>query len=165
MNEEFEWLKHAVMIGVGATIVMDLWGVFLRYCFHISSLNYAMVGRWIGHIPRGRLMHDNIMQTSSVRGELMLGWIAHYVIGIFFAMALLTIVGPQWVEQPTLLLPLIFGILTVVFPFFVLQPGFGAGIAASKTLQPNVMRLRSLMNHTSFGIGLYLSAWVAKFVL
>jgi hypothetical protein len=40
----------------------------------------------------------------------------------------------------------------------VLQPGMGLGIAGSKTPRPNVVRLRALLTHTVFGVGLYLSA-------
>jgi hypothetical protein len=55
---------------------------------------------------------------------------------------------------------LLFGIVTVVFPLFIMQPAFGLGIAASKAPNPVQARLRSLMNHVVFGIGLYLSAQV-----
>jgi hypothetical protein len=40
----------------------------------------------------------------------------------------------------------------------MMQPGMGAGIAASKTPNPNAARLRSILAHTAFGIGLYGSA-------
>ena len=40
--------------------------------------------------------------------------------------------------------------------FFIMQPSFGLGFAASKMSNPTQARPRSLMNHTAFGIGLYL---------
>ena len=43
-----------------------------------------------------------------------------------------------------------------------MQPGMGAGIAASKTPKPNAARLRSAMTHTVFGLGLYASALLAS---
>jgi hypothetical protein len=46
----------------------------------------------------------------------------------------------------------------VVAQFFIMQPGMGAGIAASKTPSPAQARLRSIINHTVFGFGLYISA-------
>ena len=158
MNEGLEFFLRAVMVGVGATVVMDLWAVFLNRFFSIPSLNYAMVGRWIGHFPNGKFFHKNITQSPSVRGELILGWSAHYSIGIFFAASLLAVWGLDWARQPTLLPALMVGVFTVVAPFFMMQPGMGAGIAASKTPAPNTARLRSLMAHISFGVGLYISA-------
>ncbi|MDO9126054.1 MAG: DUF2938 family protein, partial [Parvibaculum sp.] len=42
--------------------------------------------------------------------------------------------------------------------------GMGAGIAASKTPKPNAARLRSLVSHTVFGIGLYVAALLVAMV-
>lgn len=84
---------------------------------------------------------------------------SHYLIGVFFAALLLLMVGLEWARQPTLLPALAFGVLSVVAPFFVLQPAMGAGIAASRTPRPNTARLRSTLAHGVFGVGLYLAAW------
>ena len=65
---------------------------------------------------------------------------------------------PQWLQSSTLTPALIFGIVTVGFPFFIMHPAFGLGLAASKASDPMQARLRSLMNHVVFGVGLYLSA-------
>jgi hypothetical protein len=51
------------------------------------------------------------------------------------------------------------GIGTVAAPFFLMQPGMGAGIAASRTPRPNAARLQSLLTHAVFGLGLYITAW------
>jgi len=160
MNEAMHFLLHAVLIGVGATAVMDAWALFLRGCFGLPSLNYAMVGRWLGHLPEGQFVHRNIAQSAPVAGETAIGWAAHYLIGIAFAAMLLAVAGIEWAHRPSLWTALLFGVLSVAAPFFVLQPGLGAGVAASKTPQPNTARLRSLMTHTVFGIGLYLAAWL-----
>ncbi|WP_434525648.1 DUF2938 family protein [Photorhabdus asymbiotica] len=65
------------------------------------------------------------------------------------------IIGQSWLTNPTLLPALAMGIISTIAPFFLMQPGFG--FAAAKTPQPNVARLRSLVAHTSFGVGIYLS--------
>ena len=59
-----EFLQRAVLIGAGATLAMDVWALFLKRCFGIPSLNFAMVGRWIGHLPRGRFRHENIARAE-----------------------------------------------------------------------------------------------------
>jgi hypothetical protein len=109
VSEGLEFVFRAVLIGLGASLVLDLWTMFLKRCFDIQGLSYRMVGRWLCHIPRGRLVHDNIGKAE--------------------------------------------------------QPGLGAGIAASKTPKPNVARLRSLMAHAVFGLGLYLSALVSALLV
>ena len=151
------WLD-ALAIGVGATAVMDVWAVALKRFWCIPSLNLAMVGRWLGHLPRGTVTHANIAQAAPVRDEAILGWTAHYVIGVLFAAVLLALAGQEWVRQPTFAPALLAGLVSVAAPFCILQPGMGAGLAASKTPHPTAARQRSLMAHTAFGIGLYLAA-------
>jgi hypothetical protein len=63
-----------------------------------------------------------------------------------------------WLARPTLLPALLYGIGTVVFPFFIMQPALGLGFAASRTPKPTQARLKSLATHTVFGVGLYVCA-------
>lgn len=165
MSEELEIVIRVVLIGIGATAVMDLWGAFLKQAFGVPRLDYAFLGRWIGHFPGGRFMHDNIVTASPVRGERIIGWAAHYAIGITFAALLLAIWGLEWAQRPTLLPALIIGIVTVIAPFFLMQPGLGLGVAASKTPRPNVARLRSIITHSVYGVGLFLSALLCAWLI
>ena len=87
-----------------------------------------------------------------------MGWFAHYAIGVTFAALLLSSFGLKWARSPSLLPALLIGIVTVVSPFFILQPALGAGIASSKTPAPLLNSLKSLATHTVFGFGLYLAA-------
>jgi hypothetical protein len=119
-----------------------------------------MVGRWIGHFSSGRFVHRDITQAPPVRGERIAGWVVHYAIGIVWAALLLVICGARWAEEPSLLPAILTGLVTVVAPFFLLQPGLGLGIAASRTPRPNAARLRTLATHLVFGLGLYVSAVV-----
>jgi hypothetical protein len=151
-------LIQAVLIGSGATVVMDAWGIARRRLFGIPNMNYGLVGRWVAYLPRGRFRHAPIAKTPPVRGELAIGWIAHYAIGIGFAGVLLVLWGIEWARQPTLGPALLVGIGTVAAPFLVMQPGMGAGIAASRTPRPNAARLQSLITHAVFGLGLFLAA-------
>jgi hypothetical protein len=154
-----EIIIYAIVIGTGATAIMDLWLALLRR-WGVPSLDYALLGRWIGHFPRGRFRHENISSAGPIHHERIIGWSAHYGIGIFFAALLLAIWGPGWLERPTLGPALIVSSVTLVAPFLIMQPAMGAGVAASKTPRPHVARLRSLATHTVYGVGLYASAWL-----
>ena len=149
---------HALLIGAGATLVMDLWGIARTRLLHVPSVSYGLVGRWLAWLPRGRFRHTPIAASPPVRGELLIGWTAHYAIGVAFAAALLGIFGLEWSCSPTLGPALIVGIVTVAAPLLVMQPGMGAGIAASRTPKPAAARLNSLLTHAIFGFGLYLAA-------
>lgn len=164
MNKTFEFVVRTIVIGAGATVTMDLWAALLRR-FGVPSLNFALLGRWIGHLPRGRWIHESIAKAAPVEGERLIGWGAHYSIGVAFAALLLAVFGLQWGRSPTLLPALVIGIFTVVAPLFVLQPALGAGIASSKTAAPVFNTLKSLVTHTVFGLGLFLAARVSAFVI
>ena len=154
-----------VVVGVGATLVMDLWAFLLKRTFAIPSLNYCLVGRWLEHMPEGRFTHQGIGQSEPKFLECHVGWAAHYVIGVALAAILVVIVSPVWLQEPTIIPPIILGLATVVVPFFIMQPSFGLGVAASKTPNPKQAQIRSLMAHASFGVGLYIVALILSFIL
>jgi hypothetical protein len=154
-----------ILIGLGATLTFDLWGVFLKYTFKMMPSNICLVGRWLRYMPTGTFKHTNIVSTPSKPAECVVGWIAHYLIGITFAITFIVLVGNHWFRQPTPLPAILFGVGTVLAPFLIMHPAFGLGVAASKTSNPAQARLRSLLNHTAFGVGLYLFAWLAKGLL
>src|SRR5882757_7939146 len=102
MNERVEVVLRAVLIGAGATLMMDAWALLLKR-FGIPSMNFALLGRWLGHLRTGRWKHESIAQAAPVRGERLLGWGAHYSIGISFAALLLAVFGLKWARTPSLL--------------------------------------------------------------
>jgi hypothetical protein len=158
-------LPGAVAIGVGATLVMDLWNAFLNRAFGIPSLNYCLLGRWLSHMPAGRIRHASIAAAPPKPRECLVGWIGHYSIGVVFAVVFVALASGDWLVRPTVLPAVLYGIATVVFPFFLLQPSLGLGIAASRTPDPTRARLKSVMTHTVFGVGLYASALGVSFLL
>ena len=165
MSIEAAYILPAIAIGIGATLLMDLWNLFLKRAFSIPSLNYCLLGRWVRHMPEGTFSHANINATPQKPFECALGWIAHYSIGVVFALVFVVLASGDWLARPTLLLALLYGIGTVVFPFFIMQPSLGLGVAASRTPKPMQARLKSLVTHTVFGVGLYVSAVVVSFIL
>lgn len=154
---EMDEVLQVVLVGAGATVVMDVWSMILKG-LGMSTLNYALVGRWAGHLWRGRIAHASIGRAEPIAGESPLGWAIHYAVGVAFAALLVGIQGLQWLQGPTLLPALAVGIATVVVPLFVMQPAMGAGFAASRTPTPLKNCLRSLATHAVFGLGLYLAA-------
>ena len=99
MNELVEILARAVVIGIGGAALMDAWALLARRAFNIQGLDYALLGRWIGHLPRGRFFHDRIAAAPSIPGERALGWAAHYAIGVAFAVPLVVLWGLDWADK------------------------------------------------------------------
>lgn len=166
MSWLFEVAVRAIVMGVIGSAFMDVWSLFLRRRFNAQTLDYALLGRWIGHLPEGRFAHARIAAANPVRFERPLGWAAHYAIGVTFALLLLGIWGLDWAHSPTPWPPLLVGLGTVVAPWFVMQPAMGAGVAGSRSPNPRATRLRNLGTHAVYGAGLYVAAvlfaWVTS---
>jgi hypothetical protein len=156
-------LATIACIGIGATAILDLW-FLVQQRLGVRTLSFAYIGRWAGHLLRGRFAHAAIAQAPPIPGELALGWLTHYAVGVAFAGVLVAIQGPGWARSPSLLPAVAVGIATVALPLLVMQPAMGAGVASSRTPTPVKNCLRSLANHTVFGLGLYLSAVVVALV-
>ena len=165
MSTETTDFLGAVAVGLGATLFMDIWALFLKRVFGIPPANYCLVGRWLRHMPEGKFMHVSIAAAPQKRFECTVGWIAHYAIGAMYALVLVALVSGSWLARPTLLPALLFGIVSVLVPYLIMQPSFGLDIAASRMPQPMQARLRSLMAHTVFGAGLYVCAVGVSYVL
>ena len=140
-----DYLACTLLIGVGATAVTDLWAIARKRLLGVPPPNYGLVGRWLAHMPRGRFRHDSIAAAAPVRGE-RLDRVdrplpdRHRVRGRSCPAS----GALAWIQHPTIGPALIVGIGTVAAPFLVMQPGMGAGIAASRTPRPAAARLQSL---------------------
>ncbi len=160
-----ELVLHTIATGVGATLLVDGWALLRRAWLGVPLPNYALVGRWFAHMPRGRFRHASMASVPAVRGEQALGWLAHYAIGIAFAALLPLAFGAAWMHQPRLGPALLVGVLTVAAPFLLMQPAMGLGLAASRTPRPSAARWQSLVTHAVFGLGLYIAASLLKWLV
>lgn len=157
-----DFILSALVIGIGATFLMDAWALILERAFRIPRANWGLIGRWFRHVGAGRVLHDDIAQSPAYPHERLTGWLGHYAIGIVYAGILLAMVGQDWLDNPTLLPPLLVGLVTVGAGWFVLQPAIGAGIAASRLGNPWRARLFNIIGHVIFGLGLYISAFMVS---
>jgi len=150
-------LYNGVLVGLLATMLFDgwLWG---QKQLGLKTLNFAYLGRWFGHFTQMKFVHDNIGKSPALTHEWGIGVAGHYAIGILIAELLLLVCGEQWMREPEIGAALAVGMLTVVFPLLIMQPGMGAGIAFSKMPQPFMNSLKSLLNHTIFGVCMFLAA-------
>lgn len=143
-------LIKGALIGLAGTVLLDIWAFFLARVLNVPAMNWAMVGRWLGNMPRGDFHHTSMSVAPPVNGEHAIGWVAHYLIGIGYGLLLLLVCGVTWLKQPTMLPPLIVSWLLLIAPYFLMMPGMGMGVAGAKTPQPAVTRLKSVASHTVF---------------
>lgn len=153
-----ELLLKAMLVGIGGTVVLDLYAWSMARFLGVPATNWAMVGRWFGNMARGHFVHPAMIRAEPVTGELAIGWTAHYVIGAGYGVLLLALKGQHWLVAPTLLPPLILAWVLLIAPYFIMMPGMGMGIAGALTPKPAITRLRSTMGHTVFGAGMFATA-------
>ncbi|SCW89351.1 Protein of unknown function [Sphingobium faniae] len=151
-------LVNAALVGIGGTIIIDLYAFLMQRVFGVPGTNWQMVGRWLGHMPKGQFVHTAIGKADPVPGEHVLGWAFHYAIGVGYGFLLVAIWGAGWLQAPSIAEPLILALALLVLPYFVMMPGLGMGLAGSKTPKPNVTRFKSLVGHSIFGTGMFLTA-------
>lgn len=151
-------LLHAASVGIGGTIVLDLYAFLMRRLFGVPGTNWKMVGRWLGHLSKGQFIQNAIGKADPVPDEHALGWAFHYTIGIGYGFLLVALWGAGWLQAPTLIEPLILALVLLVLPYFMMMPGLGMGLAGSKTPRPNATRFKSMVGHSIFGVGMFLTA-------
>ncbi len=150
-----DFLIRSLIIGGGATLVLDLWSLFLSRTAGIPMTNWAMPGRWVMHLPRGTFMHESIAKAEPVNNELAIGWVFHYFCGVFFAGVML-LLWPAWAKNPTFWPPMIVGWATILCGWLILAPGVGAGWAHAKRPDANRARLLNIVGHTIFGLAMWI---------
>ncbi len=149
-----------ILLGVFATVIIDIWAIFSNRVLKFPRTSWAMVGRWLGHIPNGILVHDSIGSAPIINHENIIGWLFHYFIGIVYAAFYSAFVVLVLENNPTLLSAWAFGLVTILSPWLILQPSLGLGICAIKAPKPNMVRLQNFCIHSIFGLALFYGwAW------
>jgi hypothetical protein len=154
-----ETIVFGLCAGVAATVTMDVLARASRRIGLTVGAKGQWVGRWYLGIARGHFVHSNIAAAPEQFGEGRAALIGHYVIGI--VLGVVYVAGADWlgISPDVLLVTLGYGLATSVFPWFLVFPALGFGVFGLKG--PAELRLftSSLMNHLSYGFGLW---WAAK---
>lgn len=149
-------MLQGVFTGLVATMLIDIWALVLKSIFRLPTTNWAMVGRWIGHLQHGQFVHNSIANADPVAQERALGWITHYVIGLLYGVAYLWFIADILLQTPDLISAVVFSLVLLVMPWFIMQPGLGLGVLARRAPRPWLTRGITISVHIIFGVGLYL---------
>lgn len=149
-------------MGGFATCIMDLLAGFLvRRKIIWSFITPEAVGRWFLYLLRGKIVHKDIEKTPPLKNEKLWCLISHYLIGVLLAGVYLFLENQAPIIGNHVWIALIFGIGTVFLPWFWLLPSVGLGFMASKSPNRPLVLRTNLVNHTNFGVGLFI--WGALF--
>lgn len=160
-----EIISYILLLGIISTIFMDLVGFMQLRLANSPGLNYAFVGRWgLSMLLKGQFKHNPIMSSPSIKGEKIVGWLLHYATGIIFAAIMVFCIINNGRIEPDFIASIATGIISLIAPYLIMQPGFGFGIAASKLPFANKVRLKSFIAHLSYGFGLYFAMLILSYI-
>ena len=150
-----------LIVGILATVTMDVVAVIaLRLGIAGRGPRRTgpdLIGRWIGYLLQGKFGHTDILQTPPLRGELLLGLVAHFDRHRADPVYLGLLVVAH--ATPTALNAILYGTVTTVFPWFLMFPSQGMGWLGRDAPGDAHLARISLFNHIIFGLGIAL--WMA----
>lgn len=155
---------QSIIIGILATLFLDLFSYLRKILFQTKPTNFGFVGRWVLTWFDGQYWHKNITQSTAKSGEMIVGWTVHYLTGIVFVWFFLML-SDLGFYPVNLLSSIVYGLITTLAPFVILQPAFGFGYFAQQTPQPKLAMKNSLISHFIFGLGIYLSYLQCTYLL
>ena len=111
-------------MGLEATVLIDIWALLLQRMAQVALPNWGMVGRWVMHLPRGKLFHKEIALALPVPRERQIGWVFHYFVGVVYGVFFAFLAGPDWIAAPTFPPAFIYALATIAGGWFLLHPGW-----------------------------------------
>jgi len=129
-NMQWNFLFIRVVVGLLATLIMDLGGglgLLLGIASHKPQrMGHNLIGRWTGYMLRGKFRHADILATPALGAEMPFGILIHYLIGAILTLIYFAILGITPI-QTNALLAVAYGLVSMVFPWFLMFPSEGMG--------------------------------------
>ena len=151
------FLIYGLIAGIIATLIFDLFQISLSYAYNINKSKWNLIGRYfIGVLKNNKFFVDNIEEEEIIDNELLIGYLIHYAIGAIFGLFYVSL-NLIFYSEPSLILALIIGIITVSGGWCVIMPyTYNIGFFASKKEEQFQILAQNLIAHFIFGIGLYI---------
>ena len=147
-----------VLIGIIATVTMDLLSAGAIKLQLISPLPPRLIGRWFASVARGQLFHHDIGQVTPVNYEMAIALPVHYAIGVTLALAYWLATSALGLSPRNPFIALSFGLTTNVLPWLVMFPAMGYGWFGAQGPPGTRLFVSSLINHCFYGLGLWFGA-------
>ena len=142
---------HMVIIGIVSCIVMDLWQRLLKLLYSINPSDWSVVGRWFVLVVSDRQIYNpTIDQVAPIKNELIIGWTVHYSVAILYSI-FFYILLEYGICTASLINGIIFGLISVVVPWFFFMPVLGKGFLGMKTPSPLMACSLAVGSHIAIG--------------
>ena len=142
---------HIVIIGIVSCLAMDMWQRLLKLLYDINPSDWGVVGRWfLLLVSRRKIYNPTIDQEAPIKNELMIGWIVHYSVAILYSI-FFYILLEYGICTASLINGIIFGLISVVVPWFFFMPVLGKGFLGMKTPSPLMACSLAVGSHIAIG--------------
>ena len=142
---------HIVIIGIVSCLAMDMWQRLLKLLYDINPSDWGVVGRWFVLVVfRGKIYNPTIDEEVPIKNELMIGWIVHYSVAILYSI-FFYILLEYGICTASLINGIIFGLISVVVPWFFFMPVLGKGFLGMKTPSPLMACSLAVGSHIAIG--------------
>lgn len=162
------WINiiNYILAGIFATAIIDISGILLNKIFGLPKTEWRFIGRWVFYMKDMKFTHGmnngHISRYSIAKNELLIGWIFHYMVGVLFSVIYFIGETKLLGYVPNIVSATIFGIFTLVAPWFIMSPCLGNGVFFKKHPRKKLMRILSTLSHITFGQSLYLWWYITK---
>ena len=142
---------HIVIIGIVSCLAMDMWQRLLKLLYNINPSDWGVVGRWfVLVVSRGKIYNPTIDEESPIKNELMIGWIVHYSVAILYSVFFFILLKYE-ICGASLMNGIIFGLISVIIPWFFFMPVLGKGFLGIKTPSPFMACSLAVGSHIAIG--------------
>ena len=127
------FIFHSILVGIFCCVAMDIWQRILFLIFKIPPTNWSTVGRWFIMLINNKIIiNENLDNENPVKYELLIGWLFHYWVAVVYAYAYYFLLAVDILDT-SILSGLIFGLISVIIPWFFYLPATGKGFMGKKT--------------------------------
>jgi len=146
------FIFHSIIAGIFCCIAMDVWQRILLLTFNIPPTNWSTAGRWfIMLVNKKMIVNRNLDNEAPVKYELQIGWVFHYWVAIIYGYAYYFLLAVDILDA-SILSGLMFGLISVIVPWFFYLPATGKGFMGNKTPNPTLTKFLSTSSHVVVGI-------------
>ena len=142
---------HIVIIGIVSCLAMDMWQRLLKLLYDINPSDWGVVGRWfVLVVSRRKIYNPTIDEEVPIKNELMIGWIVHYSVAILYSVFFFILLKYE-ICGASLMNGIIFGLISVIIPWFFFMPVLGKGFFGIKTPSPFMACSLAVGSHIAIG--------------
>lgn len=150
------FIGFSLVVGIGSTLVLDLWGLILFKLKGMTPTDWGSVGRWLLGLRQGKWVATQGDNRPPSVVEKVSGWTFHYLVGIAYAVIVVIGWGMPFIDTPTFPPLFLVGIvLSSIAGLTLFMPAMGAGFCGRKIPNQANAILMMLIAHTIFALGQY----------